>query len=223
MSNTKRKKHVLRKEIKQPDEITSLLTRLLDLYAEHTKSVWLVIGGIAVVALIGWSIMYSQNKKYERYHYLITKAIDEFNKTVNSDKIDMDKIAKLSTNFQSYAEDAPGKLKKLAMFYAAQCMYREGKYDPASTILSQLKDNVDDDAFNALVYFDLYKCYASMHQYKRALDVVSQALQNLYVNPYQDLMKKDQERYKKYVGWSSQLKNLIPSNKKGSDLPVKNK
>ena len=222
MSNVKRKKPVLRKEIKQPDEITSFLTRLLDFYSDHAKEVWLIVGGVLIAALIVWSMIYTHSKKYERYHYLITKEIDEFNKTVNSDKIDMDKIAKLSTDFQSYADSAPGKLKKLAMFYAAQCMFREGKYDPAANVLNQLKDSVDDDAFNALIYFDLYKCYASMHQYQMALNVVTQALQNLYVNPYQDLMKKDQVRYKKFVEWRNQFKKFLPV-KKNIPFPVTGK
>jgi len=53
-------------------------------------------------------------------------------------------LKKIGKTLEEYSENAPGNLKQLALFYMAVVYYNEGKSDPASSILTQLKDNVDE-------------------------------------------------------------------------------
>ncbi len=221
MAVARKKKGLTRKEIKQPDEFVSLLTRMLDFYETHKKKVLLGIGAVILIGLVVWSIIYQQEKKYDRYHYLITKEIDQFNKWVKSDDRNMDELKKITDTFQKLSEDAPGKLKTIALFYTAVGFYNEGKYEPAAIILKQIQNETEDEGFKALIYFNLYKSYAAMKNYQEAVNVINEALDKLYTNPYEDMMRRDLERYKRYMNFSRRLKELFKKEKSKLKFPAR--
>ena len=196
-----------RKEIKKPDEFVSIVSRFLDFYDENKTPFWVVVIAIVVVSLGTWGYFYTSNKKFVKYQYLIGKQVDAFNKWEQSDNHDTKELAKIKDELQPLVDEAPAKLHYLGMYYLARILFEQNKFDTAISVLENIKNDIKDDVLKVIVYSNLYKMYATKHNYKKALDTIEYALDNFEVNPYEKNMIIDKKRYKQYILWTDKTQS----------------
>jgi tetratricopeptide (TPR) repeat protein len=167
MPPTSHRPKINRKELKQPDEFTTLLDSARDFLLANLKQVAISAAIVATVGAIAIGVYY-----YERHRDSLASA--QFYSALTALNAGQNKPAE--DQFKQLANAEPGRrLGRLARFYLGVAYLNEGNLNPArDTIVSFLAEE-RDPMFTSLALSNLAIVYERMGDWKKAAGAYQQA------------------------------------------------
>lgn len=161
------KRHLTRKELKQPDEFTVVFGTLRDFVEDHLRQVIAVAIGICLAVAIGFGL-YQYHRSVER------RAAQEFYAGFRALNAKDYKTAE--QNLSSLAADHPGTGPgRLAEFYLGLAYLEQGKLPQAQARLKAFSTSASQPMMRQLGLLNLGVAYEQSKQPQKAEQAYSQA------------------------------------------------
>ena len=167
----KRVSRARKRDLEQPDRITSFLNELLEFAQQYKVHLSVIMGIIVAIAIGVAGSIYFTNKAEKRASVLLSRALNKYQSLADSKgpgQAYLDVVDDFNRIIREYSGKDGGKLAKL-MF--ANICYDSGRFDTAITLYKQSLLNFDDRPFiknrilNGLGY-----AYEAQKDYQAAAD-----------------------------------------------------
>ncbi len=167
MPPTTHRRKITQKELKAPDELTTLVDSARDFLVNNLTQVLISTGVVVLVGAIAIGVYY-----YERHRDNIASA--RFYGAITALKAGQNKSAE--TQFQQLADEEPGRrLGRLARFYMASAYLADGDLANARDALVAFLAEERDPLFRSLALTNLAVVYERMADWKKAAGAYQQA------------------------------------------------
>ncbi len=167
MPPTTHRRKITQKELKAPDELTTLVDSARDFLVNNLTQVLISTAVVVIVGAIAVGAYY-----YERHRDNIASA--RFYDAITALNGGQNKAAE--TQFQQLAEQEPGRrLGRLARFYMASAYLADGDLAKARDSLVSFLAEERDPLFRSLALTNLAVVYERMADWKKAAGAYQQA------------------------------------------------
>jgi predicted negative regulator of RcsB-dependent stress response len=167
MPPTTHRRKITQKELKAPDEFTTLVENARDFFLNNLTQVIVSAAVVAAVGVIVTGVYY-----YERHRDSLVSA--RFYDAITALNGGQNKLAE--TQFKQLADEEPGRrLGRLARFYLASAYIADGELANARDALVAFLAEERDPTFRSLALTDLAVVYERMADWKKAASAYQQA------------------------------------------------
>ena len=167
MPPTTHRRKLTQKQLRAPDEFTTLVDNARDFLVNNLTQVIVSAGIVVVVGAIVIGVYY-----YERHRDTVASA--RFYDAITALNAGQNKTA--ATQFKQLAGDEPGRrLGRLARFYMASAYLADGDLPSARDSLVAFLAEERDPLFRSLALMDLAVVYERMADWKKAAGAYQQA------------------------------------------------
>src|ERR1019366_1505609 len=167
MPPTTHRRKITQKELKAPDELTTLVDSARDFLANNLTQVLISTAAVVIVGAIAVGVYY-----YERHRDNIASA--RFYGAITALNAGQNKLAE--TQFQQLADEEPGRrLGRLARFYMASAYLADGDLPDARGSLVAFVAEERDPLFRSLALTNLAVIYERMADWNKAAGAYQQA------------------------------------------------
>ena len=167
MPPTTHRRKITQKELKAPDEFTTLIDSARDFFVNNLNQVLISAGIVAAIALIVVAVYY-----YERHQDRLASA--QFYSAITALNAGHNKEAQ--AQFKKLADEEPGrKLGRLARFYIASAYLADNDLPKARDTLVAFLAEEHDPNFTSLALTDLAVVYERMADWHKAAGAYQQA------------------------------------------------
>ncbi|HEY9157985.1 tetratricopeptide repeat protein [Candidatus Binatus sp.] len=167
MPPTTHRRKITQKELKAPDELTTLVDSARDFLVNNLTKVLISTGVVVMVGAIAIGVYY-----YERHRDNIASA--RFYDAITALNAGQNKAAE--TQFNQLADEEPGRrLGRLARFYMASAYLADGDLANARDALVVFLTEERDPLFRSLALTNLAVVYERMADWKKAAGAYQQA------------------------------------------------
>jgi predicted negative regulator of RcsB-dependent stress response len=167
MPPTTHRRKITQKELRAPDEFTTLVENARDFFLNNLTQVIVSAGVVAAVGAIAIGVYY-----YDRHRDSLVSA--QFYDAMSALNGGQNKLAE--TQFKQLADEEPGRrLGRLARFYLASAYIADGDLANARDALVAFLAEERDPTFRSLALTDLAVVYERMADWKKAAGAYQQA------------------------------------------------
>jgi predicted negative regulator of RcsB-dependent stress response len=167
MPPTTHRRKITQKELKAPDEFTTLVENARDFLVDNLTQVIISTAVVLVVGVVVIGVYY-----YERHRDNL--ASTQFYDAITALNAGQNKQAE--TQFKQLAQDEPGRrLGRLARFYLASAYLADGDLSDARDSLIAFLAEERDPTFRSLALTNLAVTYERMEDWKKAAGAYQQA------------------------------------------------
>ncbi len=167
MPPTTHRRKITQKELKAPDELTTLVDNARDFLFGNLTQVLISTAVVVAVGAIAIGVYY-----YERHRDSLASA--RFYDAITALNAGQDKPAE--TQFKQLADEEPGRrLGRLARFYLASAYLADGDFADARDSLVAFLAEERDPTFRSLALTNLAVVYERMADWKKAAGAYQQA------------------------------------------------
>jgi predicted negative regulator of RcsB-dependent stress response len=167
MPPTTHRRKLTQKELRAPDEFTTLIDNARDFFVNNLTQVIVSAGVVVAVGVIVIGVYY-----YERHRDTLASA--RFYDAITSLNAGQNKTAE--TSFKQLADEEPGRrLGRLSRFYLANSYLADGDLPNARDSLVAFLAEERDPLFRSLALTNLAVVYERMADWKKAAGAYQQA------------------------------------------------
>lgn len=167
MPPTTHRPKINRKELKQPDELTTLFDSAQKFFFANLRQVFISAGVVVAVGILLIGVYY-----YERYQDTVTSA--KFYNALSA--LSAGRYKPAEEQFKKLAAEEPGRrLGRLSRFYLASAYLNDGNPAAARDALVRFLAEERDPLFTSLALSNLAVAYERLGDFKKAADAYSQA------------------------------------------------
>lgn len=167
MPPTSRRRKLTQKELRAPDEFTSLVDSARDFLINNFTQVLVSAAVVVIVGAVVIGVYYYERHRDDLVAARFYDAIAALNDGHN---------ARAETQFKQLADDEPGRrLGRLARFYMASAYMGDGDLPNARDSLVAFLAEERDPLFRSLALTDLAVVYERMADWKKAAGAYQQA------------------------------------------------
>jgi hypothetical protein len=142
---TKRK---VKAEIKGPDIVMRTIGSSYNFVRTNLRLLIIALVACVVMVSAAYAYIYYENKKSDKYQYLLAQGIKTFEEYGVSGK--QDDLIKAENTFKDIAGQKTGKAPGIAKLYLARIQYMQGKNDEAIKLYRQILQHPPDPLIQAL-------------------------------------------------------------------------
>ncbi|SRR5579875_30866 len=152
MASTHRK--LRRKDLKQPDELTTLVEAAQDYLATHLGEILSIAAVIAAAIIVVFAIRFYQQRR-------AATAANDFYQAFTA--LDAKDYTRAEARFRKLANEAPGlQVGRLAYFYLGTCYLQQNRLEPARDAFKAYIAGEHDEMFASLAMVNLGVIYERM-------------------------------------------------------------
>jgi predicted negative regulator of RcsB-dependent stress response len=167
MPPTTHRRKLTQKELRAPDEFTTLVDNARDFFVNNLTQVLISAGIVVVVGAIVIGVYY-----YERHRDTVASA--RFYDAITA--LNAGKNQQAETQFKQLADEEPGRrLGRLARFYMANAYLSDGDLPNARDSLVAFLAEERDPLFRSLALTNIAVVYERMADWKKATGAYQQA------------------------------------------------
>lgn len=160
-----------KKELNQPDELTTVSAKVIQFLSEHKRQTYGVIGALCAVAVLITSIHLYAARSERKASTLLAQAMDHYQKAA-ADKEPKAAFEDVKADFDQLISHYGGTVAgRIAAVRFADMAYEAGDYDRAITLYQQASGHFSEDpAIHDLVVCSLGYAYAAKGENQKAVD-----------------------------------------------------